>query len=170
MNLRTLFECHYGSIWRLLRRLGVRQAHLDDAAQEVFWVAARRLADIIPGREHSFLYGVALRVASAHTRREAAMPGCDSEPFPRLVDPRPSPEEQLQNRQARGMLDEVLRRLSMELRTVFVLHELEEIEVRQIAQIEGIPVGTVSSRLRRAREEFSAIAKRLRAALRAQEE
>ena len=98
------------------------------------------------------------------------MPGCDSEPFPRLVDPRPSPEEQLQNRQARGMLDEVLRRLSMELRTVFVLHELEEIEVRQIAQIEGIPVGTVSSRLRRAREEFSAIAKRLRAALRAQEE
>jgi RNA polymerase sigma-70 factor (ECF subfamily) len=170
MNLRTLFECHYGSIWRLLRRLGVRQAHLDDAAQEVFWVAARRLADILPGREHSFLYGVALRVASTHARREAAMPVCDSEPFAQLVDPRPSPEEQLQNRQARGILDEVLGRLSMELRTVFVLHELEEIEVRQIAQIEGIPAGTVSSRLRRAREEFSAIAKRLRAALRAQGE
>ena len=168
MNLRTLFECHYGSIWRLLRRLGVRQAHLDDAAQEVFWVAARRLADIVPGSEHSFLYGVALRVASTETRREAAMPLCEPEHLPRLVDPRPSPEEQLQDRQSRKILDEVLSCLSMELRTVLVLHELEEIEVRQIAQIVGIPVGTVSSRLRRAREEFSAIAQRLRAALRAE--
>ena len=53
----------------------------------------------------------------------------------------------------------------MDLRTVFVLHELEGLEVRQIAEIEEIPVGTASSRLRRARETFSAIAKRVRAGL-----
>ena len=42
LELRALFEKYYASIWRLLRRLGVPNAQLDDATQEVFWVAARR--------------------------------------------------------------------------------------------------------------------------------
>ena len=53
----------------------------------------------------------------------------------------------------------------MELRTVLVLFELEGLEIRAIAELEQIPVGTASSRLRRAREEFSALARRLRASL-----
>jgi len=84
---------------------------------------------------------------------------------PVMVDERPSPEERLVERQARQLLDEVLNRMPSDLRTVFVLFELEGIEVRQIAELEEIPVGTASSRLRRAREEFSAITKRVRAAL-----
>ena len=166
MDLRSLFETHYVSIWRLLRRLGVRPAQLDDATQEVFWVAARRLDDIQPGREHSFLYGVALRIAAGELRRQkAAMPLAELEQIPLLVDQGPSPEEQLAERQAREILDDVLNRMPMDLRTVFVLHELEGLEVRQIAEIEEIPVGTASSRLRRAREMFSAIARRVRAGL-----
>ena len=58
--------------------------------------------------------------------------------------------------------------MPIDLRTVLVLFELEGLEVRQIAEIEQIPVGTASSRLRRAREEFSAIAKRVRAAMNAE--
>ena len=166
MDLRSLFEMHYTSMWRLLRRLGVRPDQLDDATQEVFWVAARRLSDIEAGREHSFLYGVALRVAASELRRQkAAMPLVEFEQIPSLVDQRPSPEEQLAERQAREVLDDVLNRLPIDLRTVFVLYELEGLEVRQIAELEEIPVGTASSRLRRAREEFSAIAKRVRAGL-----
>ena len=166
MDLRSLFEMHYASMWRLLRRLGVRADQLDDATQEVFWVAARRLSDIEAGREHSFLYGVALRVAASEFRRQkAAMPLADLEQIPLLVDKCPSPEEQLAERQAREILDDVLDRMPVDLRTVFVLYELEGLEVRQIAEIEEIPVGTASSRLRRAREEFSAIAKRVRAGL-----
>jgi RNA polymerase sigma-70 factor (ECF subfamily) len=157
---------HYASMWRLLRRLGVRPDQLDDATQEVFWVAARRLSDIEAGREHSFLYGVALRVAASELRlQKAAMPLVEFEQIPSLVDQRPSPEEQLAERQAREVLDDVLNRLPIDLRTVFVLYELEGLEVRQIAELEEIPVGTASSRLRRAREEFSAIAKRVRAGL-----
>jgi RNA polymerase sigma-70 factor (ECF subfamily) len=166
MDLRALFDKHYASVWRLLRRLGVRFEQVDDATQEVFWVAARRLSDIEPGREHSFLYGVALRIAASELRRQrAAMPLAELEQIPFLADQRPSPEEQLSERQARAMLDEVLNRLPVDLRTVFVLHELEGLEVREIAEIEGIPVGTASSRLRRAREEFSAVARRVRGGL-----
>jgi RNA polymerase sigma-70 factor (ECF subfamily) len=168
MELRALFEAHYPSIWRLLRRLGVRPAQIDDAAQEVFWVAARRLTDIEPGREHSFLYGVALRVASNEVRRQsAAMPVASLDEIPSLSDQRPSAEEQLVEWQARALLDDALNRLPLDLRAVLVLHEIEGLEVRQIAEIEAIPVGTASSRLRRAREEFSAIAKRIRARLQA---
>jgi len=164
-DLRTLFQRHYGLVWRLLRRFGVPAAELDDQAQEVFWVAARRLADLQPGRETAFLYGVALRVASNVMRREkAAPPSARSEQFETLVDPQPSPEEQLDQHQARKLLDQVLGSMPLELRTAFVLFELEGISVSEIAELEGIPVGTASSRLRRARQEFSAISKRLQAA------
>ena len=166
MDLRSLFEMHYASMWRLLRRLGVRLDQLDDATQEVFWVAARRMSDIEPGCEHSFLYGVALRVAASELRHQkAAMPLAELEQIPLLVDQRPSPEEQLVERQARKILDDVLDRMPNDLRTVLVLSELEDLEVRQIAELEELPVGTAGSRLRRAREEFSAIAKRVRAQL-----
>lgn len=167
-DLPGLFRAHYASVWRLLRRFGVPLAQLDDAAQEVFWVAARRFADIELGREKAFLYGVALRVASNELRRanvnaEVTSPLGERELV--VSDPAPNPEESLEQRRAIALLDRVLGRLPIELRTVFVLFELEGLEVSKIAEIEGLPVGTASSRLRRARQEFSTIARRLRAAL-----
>jgi RNA polymerase sigma-70 factor (ECF subfamily) len=167
-DLRTLFQTHYAAVWRLLRRFGVPAAQLDDAAQEVFWVAARRFADIEAGREKAFLYGVALRVASNELRRaqasaEVTRPLTDLELV--LSDIAPTPEESLEQRRALTLLDSALGRMPLELRTVLVLFELEGLEVSKIAEIEGIPLGTASSRLRRAREEFAAIAKRMRAAL-----
>jgi RNA polymerase sigma-70 factor (ECF subfamily) len=164
-EFRGLFEAHYASIWRLLRRLGVAHAELDDAAQEVFWVGARRQADIEPGREHAFLYGVALRVASNLLRRQRELPAAEEQLTLELAAREASPEQALAERQARALLDSVLGRLPLELRTVFVLFELEGLQIRDIAELEQLPLGTVGSRLRRAREEFSAIAKRVRATL-----
>ncbi len=164
LDLRALFQAYHASIWRLLRRLGVPIAQLDDAAQEVFWVAARKLEQIEPGKQHAFLYGVALRVAANELRRQASAPArCAVDDLESLVDGAPTPEERLEQARARQLLDAVLERLPLELRAVLVLFELEGLDVRSIAEIEGIPIGTVGSRLRRAREEFSAIAGRLRA-------
>ena len=166
LELQGLFQGYYAQVWRLLRRFGVAAAQLDDAAQEVFWVAARRLADIQPGREKAFLYGVALRVAFNELRRQNAAASLaapvDYDELC-LPDVAPSPEESLERRQALELLDAVLARMPLELRTVFVLYELEGLEVSKIAELEELPVGTASSRLRRARLEFSAIAKRVRA-------
>jgi RNA polymerase sigma-70 factor, ECF subfamily len=165
-DIKQLFDAYFAHVWRLLRRFGVREAELDDAVQEVFRVVARRLADIRAGSERAFLYGVALRVASNLARRETLRPpttGLDSVPEP--GDERPSPEQQLEQHRARALLDEVLAALPLELRTVFVLAELEGLQVKEIAELEAIPLGTASSRLRRAREEFSLLVKRLRAKL-----
>jgi len=168
-ELRGLFDSYYARVWRLLRRLGVPAAQLDDAAQEVFWVAARRLGDINPGSEHAFLYGVAMRTALRFMRRESSAPVCDADPLAQLEDAAPSPQDHVEQMQARRILDEVLRSMPIELRTVFVLYEIEELEITEIARIEGIPTGTVSSRLRRAREMFSTICKRFQSVVRREE-
>jgi RNA polymerase sigma-70 factor (ECF subfamily) len=166
-RLRTLFALHYAFVWRFLRHFGVQTPQLEDAAQEVFWVMARRLSDVRPGCERAFLYGIAIRIAAEEVRRRLRSPRVETDPDEvlRLVDPGPSPEQQVEQRQRRELLDAILDRMPLELRTVFVLAELEGMEVRDIAELERIPLGTASSRLRRARQDFSAAAKRMRVAL-----
>src|SRR5258706_6225605 len=168
LAVRQLFVTHYASVRRLLRRFGVAPAGVDDAAQEVFWVAVRRLADIRAGSEKAFLYGVALRVASNEVRRQNVSDALSASAEPaqlQLVDLAPTPEESLAQRRALRLLQAALDHMPLELRTWFLLFELEGLEVAKIAELEELPVGTASSRLRRARIEFSAITKRLRATL-----
>jgi RNA polymerase sigma-70 factor (ECF subfamily) len=164
LDVRGIFEQYYRDVWRLLRRLGVAEADLDDAAQEVFWVAARRLSDINPDSVHPFLYGVALRVAS-NARRKLAANLTHSFDDDLAVSTTPLADEQLEGAQARQLLAAVLSRMTPSLRSVFVLFELERLELRHIAEIEDIPLGTVNSRLRRAREEFTSLCKRARTTL-----
>jgi RNA polymerase sigma-70 factor (ECF subfamily) len=164
VTVRALLDAHYGSIWRLLRRYGIAENKVDDAAQEVFWIAARRLGDIKTGSESAFLYGIAIRVAArVHAHREP--PRAPAEDLDAVACDKPTAEELLEQRQARDLLDQIVNSMEEKLREVFVLFELEEMEIPTIAEILGIPVGTVGSRLRRARTEFSTIAKRVRAQL-----
>jgi RNA polymerase sigma-70 factor (ECF subfamily) len=70
------------------------------------------------------------------------------------VSPAPTPDAEAELRRAWALLDELLARLPGELSRVLALAEVEELKVSDIAALEGIPVGTAASRLRRAREEF----------------
>jgi RNA polymerase sigma-70 factor, ECF subfamily len=143
---------HYGFVWRLLLRLGVPASAAQDAAQQVFVVATRRVAEINLGSEKSFLFGTALRVASDE-RRLAKHREVPAE-LPDTVDLRSDPEQQLHARRQRGVLQELLLAMPLELRTVFVLFELEQMTKTEVAELLGVPVGTAVSRLRRARELF----------------
>jgi RNA polymerase sigma-70 factor (ECF subfamily) len=158
-RLRALQEEHFEFLWRSLRRLGVPEADVDDAVQQVFLVAARR--EIQPGAERSFLFSTALRVAS-HARRTLRRRRESDEAVPEQTDTSPSPEELLDRRRARALLDEVLEALPLDLRAVFILFELEEMTVVQIAAMLGIPTGTAASRLRRGRELFQQAVARVR--------
>jgi RNA polymerase sigma-70 factor, ECF subfamily len=154
---------HFAYVWRLTRRLGLREAEADDVSQQVFMVASRRLGDMLVGRERSFLYGTALRCVarwrrSEMRRREDLQPDLDESSTP-WVDP----EELLDRRRARELLDELLEKMTYDLRVVFVLFEIEHMTTEQIATMLDIPQGTAASRLRRAREEFSVRVARLQA-------
>ena len=163
VRARALVSDHFDFVWRLLRRLGVPEADVDDTAQQVFIVGTRRLADIAPGNERTFLYGTALRVA-ATTRRNLRRRERFIQSVPGEADTETrTPHEELERRRALRFLDQVLRALDDEQRVVFVLCEIEELTAPQVADIVGIPVGTVASRLRRGRVAFAAEIKRLRA-------
>lgn len=154
---------HYPFIWRCLRRLGVAEQGVDDAAQQVFVRASEKMASIAPEAERSFLFQTAVRVAMSVRRtfaqRREAMIGEDLDA---LADPAPLPDATVEERQRRRYLDQILDTLTMELRTVFVLYEIEGLDSPEIAAMLQIPVGTVASRLRRAREAFHRSAERLR--------
>jgi DNA-directed RNA polymerase specialized sigma24 family protein len=67
-HTRELVELYVDVVWRTLRRLGMPYADLDDGVQQVFTVLARRIDRVEPGKEKSFLLGVALRVVADHRR------------------------------------------------------------------------------------------------------
>jgi RNA polymerase sigma-70 factor (ECF subfamily) len=68
--------------------------------------------------------------------------------------PLPGPDELSDQKRARELLNRVLEDMTLELRTVFILFELEGLRSPEIAEMVGVPLGTVASRLRRAREAF----------------
>jgi RNA polymerase sigma-70 factor (ECF subfamily) len=162
IELATLFHAHFDLVWRTVRRLGVPPAAIDDAAQEVFVIASRKLDVIEPGKERAFLYAIAMRVASdarrANNRRGTPVAVEDS-----LVDAAPSPEDLLDQKRAREHLDALIARMPDDLRDVFVLYELEGLTMAEIATALELAPGTVASRLRRARELFATLVARIEA-------
>jgi RNA polymerase sigma-70 factor (ECF subfamily) len=161
-RLRTLVADHFDFIWRSLRRLGVPHTDVDDCTQQVFWVAARKLPIICEGSERAFLFSTALRVASdarrSRVRRREVQQDDEGH---QTCDAGPRPDEIADQKRARALLDEVLSAMPLELRTVFVLFELEEMPTQDIAHLLELKAGTVASRLRRAREEFHKLVGRL---------
>ena len=162
-RLRGLMEAHFDFVWRSLRRLGLLGADADDGAQEVFLVASRKLSEIIAGSEKQFLFATAVRVASTRRRslkrrREEPLLVADDQ-----ERSEPGPERLTELSRARRDLQEILDGMALDQRAPFILFELEELTVPEIASTLGVPVGTVSSRLRAARDHFQASLRRLHA-------
>jgi RNA polymerase sigma-70 factor, ECF subfamily len=169
-RLRVVVDAHYEALWRFLLRMGVAEAQVEDATQQVLLVFAKRAADVDDGAERSFLFGTALRVASDLRRKgQQGREVADAEAVLRHPDPRPDAEHQLGQKELRRCLDQILEELAPEQRAVFILAELEELTMAEISDLLSIAPGTVASRLRRARELVEAKASELRARLAAKE-
>ncbi|MET0413575.1 MAG: sigma-70 family RNA polymerase sigma factor [Polyangiaceae bacterium] len=154
-NFAALVRAELDWVWRLLRRIGLSSADADDATQQVFLVAARRSSEVQGSSARPFLYGTALRVAAnarRTLRRRRDVPNETAQAA--AVAGEPLPDELLEQRRARELLDALLAQMSPELRRVLVLSEIEQLTAKQIGELEGLPAGTVASRLRRARSTF----------------
>jgi RNA polymerase sigma-70 factor (ECF subfamily) len=162
-RVHALVLAHFDSIWRLLRRLGVPESQVDDAAQQVFVIATNKVAKIQPGSEQSFLYGVALRIAADERRKALRRRDVAELEESALSHEGPTPDDLIDQRKARALMDAVLEAMPLELRSVFVLYEMEEMTMAEIATLLGIPAGSVASRLRRAREYLHEYVRRYRA-------
>jgi RNA polymerase sigma-70 factor (ECF subfamily) len=164
-RLGELQRRHWGEIGRHIARLGVAPGDVEDVAQEAFVVAASKLASEPSGTDRAFLHAVAARVACNARRASLRRRRAYERYFDVAPEPAPTPEELSERLRGRALIDDVLRGMTPELRTVFVLCELEEISVPEIARRLDVPVGTAASRLRRAREAFSRASRDARGAL-----
>jgi RNA polymerase sigma-70 factor, ECF subfamily len=162
-RLTRVAQEHLDFVWRCLRRFGVPAADADDAAQQVFLVAADKLSDVPVERERAFLFATAARIAAnarrSIRRRQSAYDSLSMAP----EEPSVSQDELSDQLRARALLDQVMADMPEDLREVFVLFEIEEISIQDIATTLDIPIGTVGSRLRRARQAFQQAVTRHRA-------
>ena len=161
-RLRAMVDDYWVPLGRILRSLGVREPDVDDALQQVYVTTASKIGVVQVGKERAFLVQVAVHVAARARRargRSLESPASDIEEHSAAV---PSAEDALERARALTLLDRVLDAFEEDLRVVFVLFEIEEMTMAEIAQSLGIAPGTVASRLRRAREAFERGVARLR--------
>lgn len=144
-----------------MRRRGLDPDAAADATQETFLVAARRVANIHPDAERAFLLATAQRVACTLGRKTARWQLDDNMDL-RVSNARDAGEEQASIQ----LCNLALCRVDAKLAEVFVLHEIEGLSSPEIAALLEIPLGSVASRLRRAREQFRAAVARIEGSLR----
>jgi RNA polymerase sigma-70 factor, ECF subfamily len=143
-------------VFRSLRRLGLEPAELDDAVQDVFVVALRRNGEFEGRSSHrTWLFGIAQNVAREYRRRRLRARA--HEPIGEEARATaPGPFEQATSQEALRVIDEFLLGLDADKRGVFIMAELEQIPVAEIARALSANVNTVHSRLRAARQAFTA--------------
>ena len=147
LRFEEVFRTCFDYVWRSLRRLGVPDASVDDAVQDVFLVVHRRAADF-EGRSSlkTWLYGIVLRVAHDY-RRSKIRHGGDPVPLDESMrDGGPGPHEAAVRCEALRVLQELLSQMDEEKRDVLVLSD---------AEVLGVPINTVYSRLRAARRQLN---------------
>jgi RNA polymerase sigma-70 factor (ECF subfamily) len=153
-------------IYNLCRRMLGNADDAQDAAQDVFLKAYQALPKFQPDASlYTWLYRIATNTCIDYRRK----PVFESlfgrfEEGERLIHDRasdaPSPEKLYQSRQIDKALQECLGKLSAKLRAIIVLKEVEELSYEEMSETLDISIGTVKSRLARARKELQTCMKK----------
>jgi len=155
-RLKSAVVAHYDFVWRGLRHLGVSPEDSDDIAQEVFEILAPKIGSLGHGAEKAYLFQIVSRVAANYRRRRARRSNVTGDGDVTVVpDPKPTPDSLAESNERRRLLERLLADLPEDLSTVFVLCELERMTLREVSELLEIPLGTATSRLRRARAQLS---------------
>ncbi|MDF2696117.1 MAG: polymerase sigma factor RpoE [Labilithrix sp.] len=141
-------------VFRVLRRLGVHDADVDDVFQEVFVVVHRKLPELAPsGSLRAWVYGICVRRAANYRKRRWARREHTTEEEVEHPDVEQfTPVEAIDAGKAREVLENILRSLPDQKREVFVLHVIEELPMQEVADALGCPLHTAYSRFYAARK------------------
>jgi RNA polymerase sigma-70 factor, ECF subfamily len=144
----------------LYRVLGPGRVDLEDVLQEVFIEVFRSIARFRgDSKVSTWLYRICLNVALQRLRKRKRLAEVGTDEGPELRD-EATPQRTLEARERMAAVYRILDHLAPKKRVVFVLHEIEGREPKEIAEIVGAPVLTVRTRLHYARKEFYARAGR----------
>jgi RNA polymerase sigma-70 factor (ECF subfamily) len=159
-SFEAIFADHAPLVWRALRRLGVADADVEDVCQQVFMTIDRRL-ESFEGRSAigTWIYGICVRAAAAY-RRGRMRRREDLVATPPDIATDPPQIAELERQSALAALDDVLDELDEDKRAVFVLYEIEELSMKQVAVAVDCPLQTAYARLYAARKQFEAALRR----------
>ena len=162
-----MFRTYGRLVWRTVRQLGVPDAQLEDAVQDVFLVVHRRAGSFRgDASPKTWVLGIALRVAADYRRslkrrfrifRREGLSDLDTVSAPRSSDP----QAQTEQAQLADQLMAFLNTLGEKNRAVFTLVDLNECSVREAADALGLRVSTASSRLQVARRAVNTWAEQI---------
>lgn len=154
-RFEQIYVHEFAFVWRCLRGLGVRDAELDDAAQDVFVTVHRRLSTFrAESAIRTWLFGIVRNVAFKHRRRLHRKPTSTEATSAEPLHTGPSPLERAQDNEAAAFVRTFLEQLNDKKREVFVLAVLEEMNIPDVATSLSIPVNTAYTRLRSVRSDF----------------
>ena len=152
LTAAQVFRDYAQFVWRVLRRLGVAESDVEDVCQEVFVVIHRKLGDF-EGRSslRTWVYGICVRTASDYRRRGYGRRELVTETPPEQIA-NDNAHDELAHHQARAILDRILDGLDDDKRSVFVLYEIEQLTMAEVADAVRCPLQTAYSRLHAARK------------------
>jgi RNA polymerase sigma-70 factor (ECF subfamily) len=153
------FDRELDYLFATLHRLGARPREIEDLAQETFMVLHKNWTTLDTARPlRPYLFGVAFRVVSAHRRRgarEVSRPTLEAE------DVAAGPERLLQGKESRALLFAALERVPLPRRAVVIMHDLDGLDVADIAEQLSISRFGTYARLRKGRKELAGAVRRL---------
>jgi RNA polymerase sigma-70 factor (ECF subfamily) len=162
LDFPAVFAAHFDYVWNTLRRLGVHRADVEDVTHDVFLALLRKFDQYEPGRPlRPWVFGFAFRIASDYrdlARHRFERSSGDAE----IEDAQPSALDQAVQHQELRLAKKALATLELGRRAVYILYELDECPMPEVARVLGIPLNTAYSRLRLARADLAVAARRLR--------
>ena len=161
--MQAVYEEHARFVWVTLQRLGVQAVDLEDLAHDVFVVVHQRLHTFDgSSRMTTWLFGICLRVAANYRRRQRRAPSEAAIRAQASDDAtiQAGADDMLARRQDAASAERVLAELSLEKRAVFIMFEIEGVSCQDIAELMGVPVGTIYSRLHATRKQIEEIVSR----------
>jgi RNA polymerase sigma-70 factor (ECF subfamily) len=153
-DLDQIYAQNIAFVWRCLRAWGISGQSLDDAAQDVFFVACRRYGEFRGDASlRTWLYAIVRNVALNYRRSDRRSRDRVQVDY-RLSSAERGPLEQLQDREAAEFVQRFIDKLDDKKRDVFVLAVMEQMTIPEVAQTLGIPLNTAYTRFRSVRMDF----------------
>jgi RNA polymerase sigma-70 factor, ECF subfamily len=155
-DFQHIYSGHFQRVSQWVRAFGGLDADLDDLTQEVFMVVQRKLDSFDGPSMAAWLYGIARKTVSDHRRRAFLrrwLRGADLDAVPAPAA-HGDPGASLERKEARRIVAAILNKMSAVRRSTFILFEIEGYSGEEIAELEGVPVNTVYTRLHHARKDF----------------
>ena len=159
-SFRLIVERYERPIARMIRNIINNRESCEDIAQDVFFTAYRKLASFDPARGNfsTWLFTIARNKSINALRKKRRLSMSE---LPQNSD-RHNPSDELAEREFFDKLDAGLEALTSAQKRAFVLAEFEELSYEDIAQIEGVRIGTIKSRINRAKKKLAKALKEIR--------